>query len=147
MEQQLIKLGLIIRQAMFDYTRKNDAVFDESDLGGGCAVASGLLVVQAKRKLNIPLRFVATDYHAWTEYNDKIVDLTATQFSCKEEVLVLPKQELDKMGSRLRSWYQGRTNTIRQVNRQWPPVQRPANYKLVWLNPRQARLAWVNRML
>lgn len=64
------------------------------DLTGLCAIASNHLYLQFK-KHNIKSKFVKGYYknnsHCWVEVDDKIIDITATQFNVKQKIFITNK--------------------------------------------------------
>ena len=135
MNHKLVRLGEQIHDAL-KAANKNGVAQYHSNLGGACAVGSYLLIQEAKSLLNLDLKFVATEGHAWTEFENRIYDVTATQFSRDEKVFHWSRDELNSIsGDEECLWYYKKKSRIdlKHINDSWPDYQKPQNYGLIWL--------------
>jgi hypothetical protein len=145
MNGRLIALGEIIHDALLEYRHKTRTSAFTSNLMGACAIASGLFVVEAKRKHNLDIEFMVSHNHAWTEYRGAIYDITATQFGNFDKVFYCPKKAVANLTDWHRNNYRVSNSDIiyrdiNDVNHGWPEDQRPANYRLKWINQYKARV-------
>lgn len=141
MNTKIVVLGECIHNALKEYTEEAYSSFS-ANLCGACAVGSGLLVREAKRKFNMNLTFKAAPHHAWTEYRGVIYDITATQFGAREKVFIIPAKSLNVIKS---AWHKTQymsdsINDIDFINEDWPSDQRPINYKVKWLNQYKCKI-------
>ena len=93
MNPRLAQIAKAVRQEVHEFEQETPAPgygsHPHKDLGGYCAIASYLLISVAD-KLGYNLDLVVgrakmnltsvSSNHAWTEHEDEIIDLTATQF-------------------------------------------------------------------
>jgi len=139
MESELISLGEKIHYALLNFNKIKNLF--SYDLTGACAVGSYLFAKEAKNKLDLNVKFLACSSHAWTEYKNKIYDVTATQFGIKKPVFVIEKEKVFD-GSMYQYDYKYQ-ETIKVINKTWPSEQRPSRYKLCWVNQHKAKISYV----
>lgn len=135
MNPQLMDLGEKIHNALKELYRNGDGKYTVN-LAGACAVGSFLFMQEAKRRFNLDLQFKATSGHAWTEFENEVYDITATQFSRSEKVFNIHRDNFDQVkDDDFCVWYYRQTKnlSLKKINETWPDYQRPDNYRLVWL--------------
>ena len=134
MEKKLIALGKKIHNALLNC---KDGDWTSPNLECACAVGSYCFMLAARKYLKIKMAFKASDGHCWLEYNNKIYDVTATQFGIKEKVFVLPKDKVPNLkNSLLRNQYKdANADMVKDINHLgpfgWPKEQKPITYKLL----------------
>jgi hypothetical protein len=91
----LKKICKIVRKTIEEDCEKNDWIGDSENLWGACGYASyglyrmipGSVLVIGSYKAKHTLGFT----HCWVETEDKIIDLTATQFGLQSKIYILKK--------------------------------------------------------
>ena len=66
------------------------------ELGGACGICSLYLLIRARSMgiyVTLAHGFCDDHYHYWIEYNNKIIDITATQFGYQSRVRVKNKNK------------------------------------------------------
>ncbi len=84
------------RKAMEGFAKDHPQIGSTFDLGCYCAISSYFLCLLA-RKFGFHLTLVegcafedwTEPNHCWTQYKDTIIDITATQFGCRNKVHVV----------------------------------------------------------
>ncbi len=150
MHEKIIALGEKIHDAIKEYVAKNDESAITDDLCGACAIGSHLLVKEINRKLGLEARFACAKGHAWVECQDRIYDLTATQFGYPGKIRVMSLKDVKAFahksdGKNRRGGYYHYLLEVygyglNEVNKEWPHHQRPDMYELKWINQHKARL-------
>ena len=150
-DKRIIKLGEKIHKALKDLSVNKDYLANEyangrihHNLAGGCAVGSHFLVKELRRQYKIRAKFVVTWGHAFVEYNNHIIDITATQFGAKEKVLVVDKSDASVINDPvLHNYYFMRKRLDKKEINTWVNSQQPKSYKLTWLNENKAKFDFV----
>ena len=85
-----------LRERIKDLGDTNPTEIRQDNLCGACAVASYVIFLYLVKQGYSPL-FRVTDFHCWIEADGFYIDLTATQYGFKEEVLIKSKSAFEKM--------------------------------------------------
>ena len=109
-----IKLQLAVYQKIFKYNLK-----------GACGLASITLFDKLKSKYNLNVIFGSykKEPHCWLEYNNLIIDLTATQFNIKKEVYIAKYNHKYKAIAKV---------TSVKFFKLWNSFANPLNYLVIW---------------
>lgn len=150
-DKRIIKLGEKIHRGLKDLTVDKDYLANQwadgrihHNLAGGCAVGSSLLVKELRRQYKIRANLIVTWGHAFVEYKNHVIDITATQFGAKEKVLVVDKSEPYKVSNPiLQNYYFLRKRLDKKEINTWCNSQQPQCYKLTWLNENKAKIEFV----
>ena len=103
--KKFMTIATTARQLTETFAKKHPDIGDPKDLACYCAIGSKILKLLAE-KHNYKVTFVQGQYgsyyitsdpthvnHCWVIYNNKIVDITATQFGIKDPVHVVDLKE------------------------------------------------------
>ena len=145
MEAKIVKLGEKIHDALVEMVKKTNLF--PLDLGGSCAVASFFLVQEMEARLGLKAELMVAPGHAFVEHRDRIYDITATQFGWHDKVLSVRRKDLNKLdnGSLIEYYSEGAVGDVDEINSDWPRCQRPASYRLTWLNQHKARVVYLRK--
>lgn len=98
--KKIISIATTARQLTEIFAKDHPEIGDSQDLECFCAIGSKILKLLAK-KYDYDVTFVQGQYgsvfykdhlnHCWTEYNSRIIDITATQFGIKDPIHIIEK--------------------------------------------------------
>lgn len=128
MDDALVQIAKMARKEMEDFAQNHDNIGDPYDLGCYCAISSYFLRYLA-RHFGYHLKMVEgaafdsnIDFtnHCWLVYNDKVIDITATQFGCQKKVNIV------RVGNQN---YHERKRSTEKGFWKWPEDQSPITFK------------------
>ena len=105
--KKMIAIATTARQLTERFAKEHSGIGDRWNLECYCAIGSKILKL-LEEKYGYDVTFVQGQYgsdfittpgylnHCWTEYNSRIIDVTATQFGIKEKVHIISVKEAIK---------------------------------------------------
>lgn len=129
MNNMLVKIARAARKEMEDFAENHNDIGSPHDLGCYCAISSYFLRYLARNfgyhlKMVEGAAFEPNDIrytnHCWLVYNDKVIDITATQFGCQKKVNIVNVGNIN--------YYEIRKSTEDRFSN-WPSDQSPITFK------------------
>lgn len=83
-----------IRSLLHKLALSNEAEIYQTSLRNACAISAYLTYLYFRKNKYKPIVKISktsgSGFHCWIEVEKHVIDLTATQFDIKEEILILP---------------------------------------------------------
>ena len=135
--QTIISIGSAIHDALRFFSQVSNKDWIRSNLEGGCAVGSFLLLQELK-KVGIEATFACSSTHCWIEYDGIGYDITACQFHVMNGNILLDMESTVKVATFPSNEpptgysYRDRIDSLTHVMVEFPQGQRPKGYVLTW---------------
>lgn len=120
----LLESGLLIRRQIKLQLAIYQKIFNPN-LKGACGLATMTLFNKFKSKydLNAIFGLYKKQYHCWIDYNNLIIDLTATQFNIKKEIYIAKYNHKYKAIAKIIN---------AKFFNSWNSFANPSNYLVTW---------------